>query len=132
MSEEIHHLLAALTDAWNAGDATTYAGLFTEDADYVTFFGHHSEGRRAIEEGHRALFEGPLKGSRLVSPASAAERVKIRPLGPGVVLVVVTGGSALPGGAPDPSRDSIMTLTAVTDGGRWRFASFHNTRISAP
>ncbi|MEW9532124.1 SgcJ/EcaC family oxidoreductase [Microbispora sp. NPDC049125] len=132
MSEQIHHLLAALTDAWNAGDAAAYADLFTEDADYVTFFGHHSEGRRAIEEGHRALFEGPLRGSRLASPASGEGGAKIRPLGPGVALVVVTGGSALAGGAPDPSRDSIMTLTAVSDGGRWRFASFHNTRISAP
>jgi hypothetical protein len=31
-----------LTDAWNDGDAARYATAFTEDADYITFFGAHS------------------------------------------------------------------------------------------
>lgn len=132
MSDEIHRLLDALTEAWNRGDAAAFAETFTEDADYVTFFGLHMEGRRAIEDSHRALFEGPLKGSRLSGPAAAPPVRKIRFLCPEVALVVTTGGSALADGAADPGRDSLMTLTAVRDGDGWRFASFHNTRIGTP
>lgn len=35
----VRGVLAELTVSWNRGDATGYARLFTEDADYVTFFG---------------------------------------------------------------------------------------------
>lgn len=60
----VDELLDALVTAWNAGDATAYADLFVEDADYITFLGQNMAGRTAIETGHRALFEGPLNGSR--------------------------------------------------------------------
>lgn len=132
MSDDIHRLLDALTAAWNDGDAAAFAGLFTEDADYVTYFGARMEGRKAIEDSHRALFEGPLKGSRLMAPAAAEPLRKIRFLSPDVALVLTTGGSALAGGAPDPARDSILTFTAVKTGEGWRFASFQNTRIGTP
>ncbi|XVQ84356.1 hypothetical protein ACQP2K_36915 [Microbispora siamensis] len=49
-----------------------------------------------------------------------------------MALVVTTGGSALPDGAADPGRDSIMTFTAVRQGDGWCFASFQNTRIGTP
>jgi len=68
MSDDIHRLLDALTTAWNDGNAAAFAGLFTEDAGYVTYFGARMEGRQAIEDSHRALFEGPLKASRLGAP----------------------------------------------------------------
>ncbi|GAA3089533.1 SgcJ/EcaC family oxidoreductase [Nonomuraea salmonea] len=73
MSEnaEITALLTRLADAWNAGDATAYAALFTEDADYITFDGTHTEGRAAIEAAHRWLFDGPLKGSTMPAPRRA-------------------------------------------------------------
>lgn len=118
----IHELLEDFVTAWNAGDAAAYADLFVEDADYITFFGHNMAGREAIEAGHRALFEGPLKGSRL-SPAGAG--AKIRFLRPDVAVIVATGGA--PG---DGGQKSIITLTAVRDDRRRRFASFHNTRVT--
>ncbi|MFI7031663.1 SgcJ/EcaC family oxidoreductase [Microbispora rosea] len=132
MSDDIHRLLDTLTAAWNDGDAAAFANLFTEDADYVTYFGARMEGRQAIEDSHRALFEGALKGSRLGAPAAAPPLRKIRSLSPDVALVVTTGGSGLPGGTADPGRDSIMTFTAVREGDGWHFASFHNTRIGTP
>ncbi|MEU6410014.1 SgcJ/EcaC family oxidoreductase [Microbispora sp. NPDC046933] len=132
MSDDIHRLLDALTAAWNDADAAAFAGLFTEDADYVTYFGLRMEGRRAIEDSHRALFEGPLKGSRLGGPAAAPPLRKIRLLSPDVALVVTTGGSALRDGTADPGRDSIMTFTAVREDDGWRFASFQNTRVGTP
>lgn len=118
----IHQLLGSLVTAWNAGDATGYADLFVQDADYITFFGHNMAGRAAIEAGHRALFEGPLKGSRL---SFGGAPPKIRFLRPDVA-VIVAGGHA-PGGG---QGESVITLTAVRDDERWRFSSFQNTRVA--
>lgn len=124
----VYELLRRLVRAWNDGDAMAYAAQFTEDADYVTFFGQNMPGRQAIEEGHRALFEGPLKGSTLPEPASP----KIRFVRPDVAVVVSSGdGSTLAGvERPDPGRASTQTYVAVLDGDEWRFASFQNTRIT--
>ncbi|NDZ80037.1 SgcJ/EcaC family oxidoreductase [Streptomyces sp. SID10853] len=120
----VDELLDALVTAWNAGDAAAYADLFVEDADYITLFGQNMAGRTTIEAGHRALFEGPLKGSRL---ASGGTERRIRFLRPDVA-VIVTGGDA-PG---DGTRQSVITLTAVQNDGRWRFASFQNTPVTSP
>jgi uncharacterized protein (TIGR02246 family) len=119
----VRHLLDRLVAAWNDGDAAAYAGLFVEDADYVTFFGHNMAGRAAIEEGHRALFQGPLKGSRL----AVRDAPKIRFLTPDVAVVLASGGS--PGG---DGQESVITLTAVRHGADWRFGSFQNTRRTPP
>jgi len=117
----VRDLLDRLVAAWN--DAAAYADLFVEDADYITLFGHNMAGRAAIEEGHRPLFEGPLKGSRLVAPADP----KIRFLTPDVAVVVATGIS--PGG----DRETMITLTAVRRETGWRFGSFQNTpRVPVP
>ncbi|MEV0234799.1 SgcJ/EcaC family oxidoreductase [Nonomuraea sp. NPDC050786] len=68
--KEILHQLARIGETWNAGDSEGYAGLFTEDADYITFFGLHLKGRQAIEEAHRELFKldiKPAEGGRFAS-----------------------------------------------------------------
>ncbi len=137
IDQEVGRLFDALTEAWNTGDATAYAELFTEGADYITFFGLHMEGRRAIEESHRALFDGPLKGSRIgfgpEAEAGQRDGARIRALGPGVALVVARGGLTFPGQeTPDPDRGSMIILTAVRAAEGWRFASFQNTRIGTP
>ncbi|GII63426.1 hypothetical protein Skr01_35110 [Sphaerisporangium krabiense] len=128
---EIHDLLRRMTDAWNAGDARAYAGQFTEDADYITFFGMRMTGREAIEQSHRALFEGPLKGVKLTGSASGPAAPSIRFLRPDVAVVIASGGSTLDG-RPAPERDSIISLTAVREPDAWRFAAFQNTRAASP
>ncbi|MFD7660894.1 SgcJ/EcaC family oxidoreductase [Actinosynnema sp. NPDC059797] len=120
----VRAVLDALVEAWNAGDATAYAGLFTEDADYITFFGRNTPGRRAIEAGHRALFAGPLKGSRLTG---GGEPPAIRFIRPDVAVAVSGGGSSLDG-EPDPERASTVTCVLVHEGDAWRITSFQNTR----
>ncbi|MFI7615540.1 SgcJ/EcaC family oxidoreductase [Nonomuraea terrae] len=125
MSAEIVRLLERMTETWNAGDAAGYAGLFTEDADYITFFGLHLKGRQAIEDAHRQLFRTPIK------LAEGGAQPRIRPLAADVALVVTGGGSSVDG-VPDPSRASVITLTAVRAPDGWRFASFQNTRVSRP
>jgi uncharacterized protein (TIGR02246 family) len=125
----IQAVLHGLTEAWNAGDAEAYARLFTEDADYVTFFGVNFPGRATIESSHRALFEGPLRGVKLTSGGAA----KIRFLRPDVAVAVVGGGSSLTGeAATDPGRASTVTFVLVEGDDGWRIASFQNTRVSDP
>ena len=126
----IHAVLHRLTEAWNAGDAEAYARLFTEDADYVTFFGLNMPSRAMIESAHRALFEGPLRGSKLTGDSGSA---KIRFLRPDVAVAVTGGGSSLTSeAATDPGRASTVTFVLVRDDEGWRIASFQNTRVSDP
>lgn len=120
---EIVTMLTRLAGAWNAGDATAYAALFTEDADYITFTGSHSRGREEIESSHRWLFEGPLKGSTMPAPGD----VLVKPLADGAVLVIARGGTSVGGDL----RDSVVSYTAVRTAEGWRFASFQNTRVAS-
>lgn len=121
----IEELLHQLTDTWNDGDAAGYADLFTEDADYITFFGLRMHGKAAIEEGHRELFRMPVKIDHFGVEA------EIKWLADGVALIIV-GGTSTVDGTPDPSRNSIITMTAVESFVGWRFASLQNTRVSDP
>jgi uncharacterized protein (TIGR02246 family) len=125
MSAEIIRLVERMTETWNAGDAAGYAGLFTEDADYITYFGLHLEGRKAIEEVHRKLFETPIK------LAESDQAPRIRQLTADVAVLVI-GGTSTMDGEPDPSRASVITLTALRIPEGWRFASFQNTRVGRP
>ena len=119
---QIHDLLRRMTEAWNAGDAAAYADQFTEDAEYISWLGTRDTGRAAIEATHSFLFAGPLKGVKLDS-GDAASGVRVRALAPDAALVVVDGGK--PEHAPVAS---VITCTVVRQDGRWRFASFQNTR----
>ncbi|ANN22143.1 DUF4440 domain-containing protein [Amycolatopsis orientalis] len=125
---EVLAVLTRLADAWNEGDAAAYARLFTEDADYVTFFGMNMPGRAVIESAHRALFEGPLKGSKLAGGGEP----KVRFIRPDVAIVVAGGGSSRAGGKPEPGRESTLTYVLVKESDGWRVASFQNTRVSDP
>ncbi|NBE91963.1 MULTISPECIES: hypothetical protein [unclassified Nonomuraea] len=55
----------------------------------------------------------------------------IKALSDDVALVLSGGGSTVDGQA-DPSRTSIITLTAVRTPEDRRFASFQNTRVRQP
>ena len=127
---EIKSLLAGLADAWNRGDATAYANLFTADADYITFFGMRTRGRDAIEQSHRMLFTGPLRGSRM----SGTTEADIRFLATDVALVIAEGGGTTSGPGADDAADrrSVVSFTAVHTPDGWRFASFQNTRVTTP
>ncbi|WP_329064747.1 SgcJ/EcaC family oxidoreductase [Amycolatopsis sp. NBC_01480] len=128
--EEVLAVLGRLNDAWNAGDATAYGRLFTEDADYVTFFGMQFPGRELIESSHRALFEGPLKGSKLVNGYGEA---RIRFPSKDVAIVVSGGGSSLSGGdVVEEGREVTVTFVLVRGGEGWLITAFQNTRVSDP
>ena len=120
----VRTLYQKLIEAW--GDTDAYAALFTEDGDYIIFDGSHARGRSEIAKAHRPLFEGILKGSRLVEVGIPVE---VRFLSPDVALVHC-GGAVLRAHQKKPSRRaiSVQTLVAVKQEDRWLFAAFQNTR----
>ncbi|GAA1679145.1 hypothetical protein GCM10009765_30460 [Fodinicola feengrottensis] len=124
-TSQIQDLLRQLTAAWNKGDATAYAALFAENADYISWLGTRDSGRAAIEASHSFLFNGPLKGVKMPSDGADAS-LDIRYLTPDVALVIADGGK--PDHAP---VTSVVTLTAVRANTGWRFAFFQNTRKTA-
>ena len=122
----IRDLFERLLEDWARGDGEAYGSRFTEDADYVAFDGTRTKGREEVSSSHQQLFDKFMKGTRLTG---RIEGVKF-PV-PGVALVHATGGTLMRGKTePSPERDSIQTLVAVKrEGGEWRFAAFHNTRV---
>lgn len=126
--QAMSELFAALSDAWNRGDGAAFGECFTEDADYVTFMGQHLKGREQIADVHQMLFNGPLKGSKLVS--SATVELNPRFLTPTVAVVHAIGESTLADAAMDPAnRGSINTNVVVKQNGKWKITAFHNCRI---
>ncbi|MHA6616802.1 SgcJ/EcaC family oxidoreductase [Pseudonocardia sp. DLS-67] len=127
MPTSVEDTLTSLAAAWNDGDATSYAELFTPDATYVIFDGTVVRGRTAIEEGHRALFAGPLRGFRMEPPTATP----VRYLGADVAHVVAAGGTRPPGQEGVPSdRASVVSFVLVREGEDWKIAAFQNTRAS--
>jgi uncharacterized protein (TIGR02246 family) len=124
--------LSRLSAAWNAGDATAYAAEFTPDATYVVFDGTVLRGRGEIEDSHRWLFDGPLRGSTM-DFANDGEGPQVRAVAPGVAHVLAAGGGVRPQGveAVTADRRSVVSLVLVEDGGTWRVTAFQNTRDAA-
>ena len=131
----IRQLGQALQDAWNRGDAAGYASLFTDDADFVAWNGMHGRGRRAIEDGHRPLFEGPLAGSRMALDGGGAEPApppRVRFVRPDVAIMVTSGSVTLADrSAPGQDHQSVQTFALIKSGSRWQVTAFHNTRQQA-
>ncbi|MBM0259431.1 SgcJ/EcaC family oxidoreductase [Micromonospora sp. 4G55] len=115
-------LMDGLIEAWDRNDADAYGALFTEDATYTTYVGTHYDGRRDITEGHRALFGGFVKDTRLASSWLGMRFLSAD-------AAVVTGrGDTFTGSRPD-DLGKVQTYTVVRDAdGAWRIAAFHNTQ----
>ncbi len=125
---EITALFQTMSDAWTDGDAARFASCFTEEADYVTFAGLLLRGRKAIEETHRELFAGLLKGSSLVG-----DSLSVHFLSPHVAVAHAIGTVKLRWQKKPPTaRKSINTNVIIKENGLWKIAAFHNCRIRKP
>lgn len=121
--------LDALAEAWNDGDAARYAAQFTEDATYIVYDGRLLLGRQQIEDVHRWLFGGPLRGSRLTPDGTQEESGRSsRQLAPGVIHVLSGGGVQLSESGLTPDRASLVSFVLVEQPEGWRVAAFQNTR----
>jgi uncharacterized protein (TIGR02246 family) len=118
--QAIREVIDRQVRAWAAGDPDAYAGVFTADADYVTFLGGHRKGRDAIAGSYAQLFKNILKGSQLDLGSP-----RLRFVCPDVALIhsnyaVVKGRRRLNAG--------VNTTIAVRTGTGWLFAASQNTK----
>ncbi|MDD9268522.1 SgcJ/EcaC family oxidoreductase [Paenibacillus sp. GCM10023248] len=124
----IRALFTELGNSWNHGDGVAFGNCFTEDADYVTFMGQHLKGRKQIADVHQMLFNGPLKGSILLS--STSSDLQPRFIASDIAIVHAAGEVRLAEPAQDPNdRGSINTNVVMKDNGEWKLTAFHNCRI---
>ncbi|WP_437675490.1 SgcJ/EcaC family oxidoreductase [Sorangium sp. So ce131] len=122
----IRRMFEALCEAWAREGASAVDAFYTPDSDYVTFDGSWLRGREANRRVHEELFAGVLAGTRLVGEIEG-----VRFLGPDAAVVVSTGAVLWPWQRTAPAaRRSRQTVVVVRgDDGRWRVASFQNTRV---
>jgi len=125
--QAIGRTLDAIAAAWEKGDATAYAALFTPDVDYTAYDGTRMAGRQAVIDGHRALFAGIMRGSRMVFA-----QPHIRLLNNDVAIVAVQGGIIMRWQkhrqSPSSKRISALTLVLVRSDTGWLVTAFQNTR----
>lgn len=124
---DVRDALSRVADAWAAGDPAAYAALFTEDADYTAFDGTRMMGRQSIADGHRALFAGIMRRSRMTMPD-----VDIRLISPDVAVACTIGGIIMSWQRrrtrPSAKRLSSVTYVLVRRDGTWQVTAFQNTR----
>lgn len=132
---EVVAVLDSLTAAWDAGDAAAFAAPFTDDCTYIVFDGTVLHGPQAVEDVHRFLFNGPLKGSTLSPPAGMPEPdMTIREVTPDIVHIVNASDGVRPEHVAEvpEGRASVVSYLLVRRGAQWRVSAFQNTRRAAP
>ncbi|WP_152396103.1 SgcJ/EcaC family oxidoreductase [Paenibacillus guangzhouensis] len=128
--QAIQNLFIRLSQAWDAGDGVAYGRCFTADADYVTFNGEHLRGRQAIDTVHQQLWNGVLRGSKLLYLDA---ELTLRFLSPELAIAHATGIVQLRfHKKPPTSRQSINSNVLLKVNGEWQIAAFHNCRIKRP
>jgi uncharacterized protein (TIGR02246 family) len=123
--QAINDILGRLEVAWNAGDSTSFAASFREDAIFIHIFGGQLDGGPAIEAAHRHIFETLYKGSR----ASYLLR-SVRFIRPDVAIVLVRQHVNFYEGNETREIDTRPTLIMVKEQGQWHIVALQNTRIS--
>jgi uncharacterized protein (TIGR02246 family) len=118
-------LYHAVLDAWNARDASRFAGLFYDHAQLTGFDGSMLDGRADIESSIARIFRNHHTPTYV-----GTVRTAIR-LTEDVVLIRAVAGMVPPGERDiDPQLNTVQSLVAVKRDGEWRIASFSNTPAS--
>jgi uncharacterized protein (TIGR02246 family) len=120
---QIRALYAAFLDGWNRRSGAAVAAGFADDGDIIGFDGTHHRGRLSIAADLRQIF-----GSHQ-TPAYVAVVRSVRPVAPGVAVLLAHAGMIPPGATDlDPDLLTVHTLVAVDEGGgRWRISLFQST-----
>ena len=115
----VRGFVAAYEEAFNAHDATLVTGFFSDDAEMIVRNSPVASGRDAIQAWWRAYFSAPRPYRALLVIDD------IRTIGPGVVLVNVTGTGDVRAPAVDqpiPLRYTRATWVLTAEAGEWRIA----------
>lgn len=120
---QIRALYHQYLDGWNRRSGAAVAAGFADDGDIIGFDGTHHRGRLAIAADLRAVF-----GSHQ-TPGYVGVIRSVRPMGPGVAVLLAHAGMILPGESDfDPAFHAVHSLVAVDEGGgRWRIQLFQAT-----
>jgi len=121
MSESAATLYQQLLEAWNARDATAFAGLFSDDGSVIGFDGSPMNGRVEIASTLKGIF-----GSHQTAGYVAKIR-EIRHLAADVLLVRSVVGMVPPGKELNPAVNAVQSLVVVGRGADLRIALLHNT-----
>ena len=115
-------LYAEFLSLWNQRAAEKLARLFGRNANLVGFDGSPIDGQENIEAHLREIF-----GSHPTA-AFVGKTREVRVLAPGVVLLRAVAGMVPPGKSEvNPAVNTIHTLIATSQGGRWRLELFQST-----
>jgi uncharacterized protein (TIGR02246 family) len=120
---QIRALYIQFVDGWNRRSGAAVAAGFADDGDIIGFDGTHHRGRLSIAADLRQVF-----GTH-ETPAYVGVIRSVRPMAPGVAVLLAHAGMIPPGGTDfDPELHAVHTLVAVDEGGgRWRIALFQAT-----
>jgi uncharacterized protein (TIGR02246 family) len=120
---QIRALYTSFLDGWNRRSGAAVAAGFADDGDIIGFDGSHHRGRLSIAADLRQVF-----GSHQ-TPTYVGIVRSVRPLAPGVALLMAHAGMIPPGGEDlDPALHTVHTVVAVDEGGgRWRISLLQAT-----
>ena len=120
---QIRALYAGFVDGWNRRSGAAVAAGFADDGDIVGYDGTHHHGRLAIAADLRQIFTSHETASYVAVIRS------VRPVAPGVALLLAHAGMIPPGSNDiDPRFHTLHTVVAVDEGGgRWRMSLLQAT-----
>jgi uncharacterized protein (TIGR02246 family) len=119
---EVRALYQALLEAWNRRDAKAFAGLLAEESSVIGFDGSQMEGPVEVEGALGQIFKD--------HPTAAYVSIVrgVRFLTPDVAVLRAVAGMVPPGQNDiKPEVNTVQSLVAVRQEGKWRIALFQNT-----
>lgn len=119
---EIEKTVKLLVDAWSEGDGNKFAFPFTEDADFMVWFGLHLTGKQEIATGHDFIFK-----DFYANTIWNLKVEKIRFVGNDVALVHCAG-AVVKLGDPEPDEpDAVPLLVLHKIDCQWKIVALQNT-----
>jgi uncharacterized protein (TIGR02246 family) len=119
--EAIAALPQRMVKAWAAHDAVAFGELFAPDGTLI-LPGVYVKGRAEITKFMAAGFAGPYKGSRVIGSP-----LDLKPLAPGAVALLTTGGVVPAGQTELPVEEAIRaSWILVNDEAGWQLSVYQN------
>lgn len=122
--QAIEIVVDEFANGWNTHDASVFAQVFKEDADFTNVMGVSRSGKAAIEALHEPLFKTIWAASTLT-----ITETKIRLIKPDVAAVDarwILDGLKDMQGADRPPRNGLLNFVMTNMNGRWMITVMHN------